>query len=177
MPVRVTPSMNPQQKSAYHSALDDNGTWEWSDGHNPKVVQYFADVGHDWVDDDETAWCAAFVGAHLERAGLKSTRALNARSYLDWGEPVELQDAEPGDIAVFWRVDPNSWQGHVAFFNREGNSSIMVLGGNQKNQVNVSAYAKSRLLGIRRMPAPQQPAPTGGFFNALMTAYRAWRER
>ena len=55
---------------------------------NPKIVQYFADVGHSWVKDDETAWCAAFVGSCLEKAGLTSTRALNARSYLKWGRKI-----------------------------------------------------------------------------------------
>ena len=46
-----------------------------------KIVQMFAAVGHAWVKDDETAWCAAFVGAMIERVGLISTKALNARSH------------------------------------------------------------------------------------------------
>ena len=133
-------------------AKADMGTWEWKgDDHNPKVVQYFQDVGHAWVKDDETAWCAAFVGAMLERSGIRSTRALNARSYLGWGSPVELEDAKEGDIVVFSRGDPNGWQGHVGFYVGHGMTFINVLGGNQANQVNVKPYKKSRLLGIRRL--------------------------
>jgi uncharacterized protein (TIGR02594 family) len=138
-------------KKAYDLARADLGTWEWSNGHNPKVVQYFADVGHDWVKDDETAWCAAFVGAMLKRAGMTHTGKLNARSYLDWGEPVALEDAQEGDVAIFSRGNPSGWQGHVAFFVKDDGANLQVLGGNQRNQVNVSKYPKSRLLGIRRM--------------------------
>jgi len=143
----------------YDRARADIGTWEWKDGHNPKVVKYFADVGHAWVKDDETAWCAAFVGAMLERCQIKSTKALNARSYLDWGTPVSLAEARPGDIVIFSRGNPNGWQGHVAFFVKSSKTTITVLGGNQANQVNEKAYPKNRLLGVRRVPSINPPAP------------------
>ena len=42
--------------------------------HNARVVGYYADVGHPQVEDDETAWCAAFLGSCMERAGIQSTR-------------------------------------------------------------------------------------------------------
>ena len=137
--------------TAYKHAMGEVGTWEWADGHNPKVLDYFAEVGHDWVQDDETAWCAAFVGAMLRRAGLPHTGELNARSYLDWGRPVRLEDAEIGDVVVFWRGSPDSWQGHVGFYDGQDGDGIRVLGGNQGNQVNVNRYPADRLLGVRRM--------------------------
>jgi len=93
--------MHDLQRQAYIMASEEMGLRELrGPDNNPSVVQFFADVGHGWVKDDETAWCAAFVGAMLERAGLRSTRALNARSYLDWGEEVQLKDAKVGDILV-----------------------------------------------------------------------------
>jgi len=134
----------------FELARADLGTWEWRDGHNPKVLQYFKDVGHGWVQDDETAWCAAFVGAMLKRAGLPHTGKLNARSYLQWGEPVALEDARPGDVVVFSRGNPSGWQGHVAFFVSAVGDNITVLGGNQGNQVSEQVYPRARLLGIRR---------------------------
>lgn len=143
----------PKRKTAYDYAKDDLGTWQWSEGHNPKVVQYFADVGHSWVKDDETAWCAAFVGAMLKKAGEGHTGRLDARSYLDWGAQVNLSKAKKGDIVVFWRVRKNSWQGHVGFYEGQDDNSIFVLGGNQSNQVNIGAYPKARLLGVRRKVA------------------------
>lgn len=118
---------------------------------NPVILQMFRDVGHDWVEDDSlTAWCAAFVGACIERAGLRSTRKLNARSYLDWGVPIDLDDAQEGDVVIFTRGDPSGWQGHVGFFVRAVGASIEVLGGNQADAVNVKRYSKARLLGVRR---------------------------
>lgn len=113
---------------------------------NPKIVQYFADVGHSWVKDDETAWCAAFVGSCLERAGLASTKALNARSYLKWGKAITTPVV--GCVVVFKRNN-SSWQGHVAFFVKEENGRIFVLGGNQGNTVKISSYSKASLLGYR----------------------------
>ena len=121
------------------------------DEDNPVIVDMFKAVGHGWVKDDETAWCAAFVGAMLEAQGLESTRKLNARSYLDWGQAVALEDAKPGDLVIFWRGDKNSWQGHVGFYVSHGNSFVNVLGGNQGDSVSVGQYKKSQLLGCRTL--------------------------
>lgn len=119
--------------------------------HEKKILKFFEEVGHSWVKDDETAWCAAFVGAMLERSGLKSTKKLNARSYLEWGEEVHLNDIQEGDIVVFWRGKKDGWQGHVAFFvGFNANKDLIVLGGNQSNQVCEQVYAKERFLGARR---------------------------
>ncbi len=116
---------------------------------NPAIMEMYASVGHDWVEHDAVAWCAAFVGHCLEKAGLRSTRRLNARSYLDWGIPVDLADAQEGDIVVFSRGS-KSWQGHVGFFVKKTGAMIEVLGGNQSDAVTIQRYAKSRLLGVRR---------------------------
>src|SRR5262245_12233290 len=48
---------------------------------NTRVVRYYADVGHPQVDNDEVAWCAAFLG-----------------SYRNWGEATG--DRCCGAIAV-----------------------------------------------------------------------------
>ena len=144
--------------TAYDLAKAEVGTVEWAKGDNPKVVAYFKDSGNPGVMDDETAWCAAFVGAMLKRAGIKGTGKLNARSYLDWGTPVARKDAQPGDVVVFKRGN-SSWQGHVAFFVKDRGALIDVLGGNQSNAVNVKGYQAAALLGIRRPPkATAKPA-------------------
>lgn len=116
---------------------------------NPAIIAMYASVGHDWVEHDTVAWCAAFVGHCLERAGLRSTRKLTARSYLDWGVPVEVADAQPGDIAVIPR-GRSSWQGHVFFIDRIDGPWVWGLGGNQSDTVNIKRYPVSKLLGVRR---------------------------
>lgn len=118
--------------------------------HNAEVVKMFADSGHSWVKDDETPWCAAFVGSVLAECGIKGTGALDARSYMKWGEPVDLNAAQKGDVVVFWRGSKSGWQGHVAFFDRAEGNEIYVLGGNQGNTVSVAPYSRDRLLGVRR---------------------------
>jgi len=127
------------------------GMKEWPGStHNPKVVEMFATVGHRWVGDDETAWCAAFVGAVLASLGLPHTGALNARSYLAWGSEVPMPDARPGDVVVLWRGSKASWQGHVAFLVEFEGDRVILRGGNQGNAVTDQGYPRDRILGIRR---------------------------
>jgi len=177
--------MDRRQKIAYVLASEEVGLREVKGPkHNPDVVQMFADVGHSWVQDDETAWCAAFVGAMLERAGLHSTRSLAARSYQNWGKPVALDDAQPGDVVVFSRGDPKGWQGHVGFFVKHVGTHIEVLGGNQSDQVSVARYPVTRLLGVRRWPdeqpvgapapvdEPKKPNPIAALIAAILAIFR-----
>src|SRR5262249_37348156 len=110
-----------------------------------------SDVGQPQVKDDETAWCAAFLGACLERAGIRSTRSLAARSYLAWGESVG--EFRPGVIAVLSRTaDPAL--GHVGFLVGQTADAVILLGGNQGDCVSVQAFPRSRLLGLRWPLAP-----------------------
>jgi uncharacterized protein (TIGR02594 family) len=113
---------------------------------NPRILALFRDAGHADIAHDETAWCAAFCGACLERAGIASTRSLMARSYLKWGDKISAPRA--GAIAVFSR-GANSAEGHVGFWLGETEDAVVVLGGNQGDSVSVARYAKSRLLGLR----------------------------
>ena len=116
---------------------------------NPIIMEMYASVGHEWVEHDSVAWCAAFVGHCLERAGIKSTRKLTARSYLDWGVPIDVADAQQGDIGIIPRGS-SSWQGHVFFIDRIEGQWVWGLGGNQDDAVNVKRYPLSKLLGVRR---------------------------
>lgn len=135
------------------------------------ALQEFMANGGVNLDPAVTAWCAAFVNATLAQSGMEGTGALNARSFMNWGE--EVTEPQRGDIAVFSRGDPNGWQGHVGFFDGyDENGQIRVLGGNQSDAVSIASYDPSRLLGFRRavgggIPDPQlqngyQPAARSG---------------
>jgi len=127
------------------------GLKEWAGAkHNPQIVAFFNAVGQGWVKDDETPWCAAFVGAVLAEIGLQGTGKLNARSYKGWGQHVSMQDAQAGDIVVLWRGTRNGWQGHVAFLVRFDGDKVILRGGNQGNQVSDAGYSVGRILAIRR---------------------------
>ena len=118
---------------------------------NPEIMKYFDEIGHSWVQDDETAWCSAFVNWCALRKNYEGSDKLNARSWLQVGKKVEFRDA---DIVVFWRESKDSWKGHVGIPIREGNGYILCLGGNQSNMVRISTYPKERLLAyIKLHPA------------------------
>ena len=115
--------------------------------HNPEIIKMYADSGNSWVKDDETAWCAAFVGSVLKEAGFPNTGKLNARSYLDYGK--KITNPKEGAIAVLWRGKKNSWQGHVGFVSRWTDRYIWLVGGNQNNMVNEQRFPRDRVLGFR----------------------------
>lgn len=132
----------------YRSMHADIGTHEEPGArHNPKIVAYFRDAGWPSVKDDETAWCAAVVNAHLERNGIPGTKLLAARSFEKWGE--ELQQPRVGCIVVMWRGSRTGWQGHVGLYVRETATHIYVLGGNQSDALTVAAFPKGRVLSYR----------------------------
>lgn len=112
---------------------------------NPRVLAYYKDAGHPEIAHDDVAWCAAFVGAMLERSGVPSSKGLAARGYLTWGK--EVAKPYPGCVAVFKRG--TGWQGHVGFFLSEGEKGIKLLGGNQGDAVSVITMKKTDLLGYR----------------------------
>lgn len=117
--------------------------------HNPTILKFFKEIGFEWIQDDETAWCSAFINYLAKVNGYEWSGALNARSWLKTGSRVVLPN--PGDIVVFWREDPTSWKGHVGLFVRDDGTHIHTLGGNQKNSVCISTYPKHRVLEYRQL--------------------------
>lgn len=125
--------------------------------HNPRILEYHAETTLN-AKDDETAWCASFVGWCLRQAGLVGTRLAAARSYLTWGDA--LADPVPGAIAVLWRGSRDGWQGHVGFYVGEDPAGqMLLLGGNQANKVSVAPYSHDRLLNFRWPTGVPLPRP------------------
>jgi len=94
-----------------------------------------------------TPWCAAFVNAIMGEAGYPTSGSFMARSFLKWGKKVSVP--KQGDVVVFSRGKPPS--GHVAFYMRKyDRNHIVVLGGNQSDEVCIKVYKKNRILGYRR---------------------------
>ena len=127
--------------------------------HNPVIVQYWKDIRRGGIKDDETPWCAAFVGSMLERCGIQSTRFESAKSYLSWGE--KLDRPVYGCVVVFSR----DGGGHVGFVvGKDKAGNLLVLGGNQGDAVNVKAFPLSRDPAYRwpeGEPVPAGDLPVG----------------
>jgi len=114
---------------------------------NPVIVGWWAKIRAPFKDD-ETPWCAGFVGGVLEECGLPSTRSASARSYMNYG--VSLQCAYVGAIVVFQRGTPASGLGHVGFVaGQDAKGNLMVLGGNQGDCVSIKPFDRTRILGYR----------------------------
>ncbi len=140
-------------KSILQIAINELGTKEivGSQGHNPRIIEYANEAGFTSVGDDETAWCSIFMNWVAMKANFERTKKMNARSWLNIG--LTVTNPEPGNMVIFWRGSKHSWQGHVAIFigfSKDGNR-IFCLGGNQGNQVSITAYSKDRLLGFRKL--------------------------
>jgi len=112
--------------------------------HNPLILRWWTLI-HAGFSDDETPWCAAFVGGILENHGIKSSRSAAARSYLTWGRVLDRPI--PGCIAVLERGPRNGHVGFVTGITRDGR--IVLIGGNQGDEVSEAPFEMGRVLGWR----------------------------
>lgn len=118
---------------------------------NPKIIGYFKDAGRADITSDEVAWCGAFAGMALERAGvaidaIPAAERLLANSYLKIGTPID--EPRVGAICVLSRgSDPS--QGHVGFVVGWTEADVVLLGGNQANKVSTAHFPRTRIRGLR----------------------------
>ncbi len=134
---------------------------------NKDVVQ---EIMAEWIGESEAerldvttgngAWCAAFVSKILSDTGHADTldvvrgednyNLIRARRFESIGTPVDKSEGKVGDIIVIeGSAGPNSR--HVGIFvGYDDNGNVKILGGNQANEVNVTAYDADRLISLRR---------------------------
>jgi uncharacterized protein (TIGR02594 family) len=117
-------------------------------GNNPRILEYHltTTLPGSMASQDETPWCSSFVNWSIVQAGIRGTNSAGARSWLKWGQPID--QPKRGAVTVFRRgSDPAL--GHVGFYWEPSGDRILVLGGNQGNQVSIKGYRKADLLGFR----------------------------
>ena len=127
---------------------------------NARILKYWNEARTSLaVSTDETAWCAAFVGAMLFRDGVEGTRKPNAKSYATWGD--EWRGVGLGAVVVLHRKPPApKWQGHVAFLAGLAGEYVYCLGGNQGDSVSIAAFPRSRVMTIRQPAGVVLPGST-----------------
>jgi len=112
---------------------------------NRKELQAILDI-----DPVKVPWCAGFINYVLERAGYDSTNNLSAASYHNYG--IKVAEPKPGDIVLMRRSGGSGR--HVAFFYGwtfdNGIKYVQLLGGNQDDSVNISAYPVASIVEFRR---------------------------
>jgi uncharacterized protein (TIGR02594 family) len=92
-------------------------------------------------------WCAIFVNACLEGAGVRGTRSAMARSFERDGNFVKLPGPALGAVTTMWRGSPSSGSGHVFFYLGENERGVLALGGNQSDQVCRQYEPRARITG------------------------------
>lgn len=130
------------------------GEKEYKAGDNPFIVGLWKDIKRSGIKTQSVPWCAAFVGAMLERAGIRSSRFESAKSYLQWGK--QIPEPVTGCIVVFSREGG----GHVGFVvGQDKAGNLLVLGGNQGDSVSVKEFPRTRVTGYRWPIDIIQPVP------------------
>ena len=118
--------------------------------HNPAIIQMLDEMGKfgneakAWWRDDETPWCGLFVGYVMGKAGRYVVKEWYRAK--EWASPLltKLDAPAYGCIAVLDRAGG----GHVGFVvGKDARGNIMLVGGNQNDEVNISPFAPSRITG------------------------------
>lgn len=140
--------------NAFDIAASMNGKNEVPDH---AAIQDYLKTGGQNLDPATAAWCAAFVNSSLQQAGLKGSGSNLARSFLNYGTPVDKP--EHGDLAVFSRGAPGSGLGHVGFVDRlNPDGTVHMLSGTHGDAVGFGDYPTTNLLGYRHPGgAPTDP--------------------
>ena len=100
------------------------------------------------VNPRRTPWCGAFVGAVLKRAGKSVPNGyMKAASWKRAGKGVSLKKARKGDVVVV----RTKYGNHVGFYAGQKNGRVLLLGGNQSNQVKITGYRVGSVQSVRRM--------------------------
>lgn len=124
---------------------------------NPQIMAMLK-LDSAWPSNDEVPWCSGFANYICWLARLPRSKSLLARSWLNIGVGIDLDQAEPGDIIIIKRGKGNqpgpentTAPGHVGFYAGMSGDLIEILGGNQSDTVKISRYPAVRLLGVRRL--------------------------
>tara|TARA_R100001463_G_scaffold47389_3_gene96210 strand:+ start:3919 stop:4635 length:717 start_codon:yes stop_codon:yes gene_type:complete len=122
----------------------------------------------------EVAWCAAFANYILNDVGIETKQMLEdydtkyarvrAKNFIDLGTPVynsskntkkDLQSAKIGSLVV--KKGEEGY--HVGFFagiNPDNEDEVLILGGNQNDEVNVTTYPLKQIVTINSLENVQE---------------------
>ena len=126
---------------------------------HPLIQWWLSLCGFGLHSPDETPWCSAMMNGMAWELRLPRSKSAAARSWLEVGTPKELQDGIPcmNDIIVIRRGTVHGPEvtrgapGHVGVFAGVEGDKLLILAGNQGNQVCIARFPVVDFLGIRRL--------------------------
>lgn len=125
----------------------------------PFVVKYLNGLA-----PEGSSWCAAFVSWCFDqpRGTVPFPYTVGARDLLAEGRargwavpPGAAYPPKPGDVAVWWRVRADGWQGHAGLVHHAADGLLHTIEGNKAASVAGFTYVLSRmeqLLGYVHVP-------------------------
>jgi uncharacterized protein (TIGR02594 family) len=122
---------------AHREATDGIAEEPNKDNRGP-VIQRYIDLAKCGSQGDP--YCAIFVNAALEQAGLRGTRSAMARSFESNPNFVKLKGPALGAVATFWRGSKSGGFGHTGFYKGQTANHIYILGANQSDDCNESPF-------------------------------------
>lgn len=139
---------------------------------NARILEYHqsTSLSKNLARHDETPWCSSFANWCVQNAGIKGTRSAMARSWLNWGEP--LDEPREGCIVVFARPKAGPKSGHVGFYAGKQGDRIRVLGAISQTASRypaIAAISFSVSAGRVRSPKPSPRWKTRWRKTALTT--------
>lgn len=151
--------MNPIEITAFELAQRFVGVKEIPGTKSDSQVLAMLRLDQKWPKYDDVPWCSAFTNYIAWLLRLPRSKSLRARSWLLIGKPIPLAEAVPGfDVVILKRgsgtqpgPDVIDAPGHVGFFAGIEGSKVLILGGNQADSVNISAYPRKRVIGTRQL--------------------------
>jgi uncharacterized protein (TIGR02594 family) len=92
-------------------------------------------------------WCAIWINAKLEDAGVRGSRSPGARSFER--DPNFTSIAQPclGCIVTMWRGTQTAGTGHVFFYDGENSKGVRGIGANESDGIRRSIHDRARIVG------------------------------
>ena len=135
----------------YRWALAEVGVRETPGPKSTPRIMAYREIGKTPLggEDGAVPWCAIFVNAALEAAGVRSTRSGMARSYERSPGFVKLAGPALGAITCKWRNSPKSGLGHVGFYaGHDTRGRVVLIGGNQGDSVSKASFDPGQITGF-----------------------------
>ena len=127
-------------------------------GSNPRILEYAEYATRDsqvLENGDDIPWSGLFVAWVLSQSGIDTSsfpaNPYHNRQWLQFGS--EAITPQPGMIAIFWQISPDSPKSTIGFYDGEDDGDITIISGNIRNSISRIGIAKHRLLGYRTLLA------------------------
>ncbi len=136
-----------------------------SENTNAAEINSFLKKGGVDLDSATTSWCAAFINAALAQVGIKGSGSNVATSFMGWGQKVDLQNIQRGDVLVQPRGrGEGETGGHVGFATgnlratADGIKEVEMISGNSADKVQTQWVSATSVIARRSADAFQIPA-------------------